>query len=175
MFRLIMPDWRVLIRRTTSETLTEEVVPPYVTQSKGILVWGAISYEGVGPLVLVEETLDSEVYINILREKLKNYFSGLWSDHMVFQHNGAPAHRHSNTQQCLKKKKVNVINWPPQSPDLNIIEDCWNKIKYELRGIAFEVENQWYQISKEFIQSLYSSLPRRIEAVGDAQGGFTKY
>ncbi len=102
---------------------------------------------------------------------------------MIFQHDGAPAHRHSNTQQWLKKKKVNVLNWPSQSPDLNIIEDSWNKIKYELRGIAFEtldelwdeVENQWYQISKELIQSLYSSLPRRIEAVEDVQGGSAKY
>ncbi len=115
MFRLIMPDWRVLIRRTTSETLTEEVVP--LMPPKGILVWGAISHEGVGPLVLVEETLDSEVYINILRYKLKKYFPGLWSEHMVFQHDGAPAHRHSNTQKWLKKKKVNVLNWSPQSPD----------------------------------------------------------
>ncbi len=81
MFRLIMPNGRVLIRRTTNETLTEELVQLYATQSKGILVWGAILYEGVGPLVLVEETFDSEVSLNILRYKLKIFFPGLWSDH----------------------------------------------------------------------------------------------
>jgi len=33
------------------------------------------------------------------------------------------------------------MDWPSQSPDLNIIEDVWNFIKYKLKGRTFDDED----------------------------------
>jgi len=65
------------------------------------------------------------------------------------------------------------MNWPSRSPDLNIIEDVWNEMKWKMRGKNFdnkndlwkEVRKQWLQISPDFINSLYAKLPDRIRAV----------
>ena len=68
-------------------------------------------------------------------------------------------------------------------PDLNIIENVWGKIKYELRNKVFDnvedlwskVRELWLEISREFIDSLYNSIPRRIQAVIHQEGRNTKY
>ena len=77
-----------------------------------------------------------------------------------------------------------VMNWPSRSPDLNIIENVWGRIKYELRNQEFEdVDDLWREIHRlwgeiidaEFVVNLYNSLPRRLEAVIRADGRHTKY
>ena len=35
----------------------------------------------------------------------------------------APAHRRHSTKNFISKKKVELLNWPTRSPDLNIIEN----------------------------------------------------
>ena len=56
-------------------------------------------------------------------------------------------------------------------------------ITFELRGRAFETTDELWEevlsilkaIPQEKILKLYESLPRRIEAVLEAQGSHTKY
>ena len=57
------------------------------------------------------------------------------------------------------------------------------RIKFSLRGQTFETEDelwrelqiQWRNITNEFIEKLYQSMPNRIQAVISSQGGNTKY
>jgi len=37
------------------------------------------------------------------------------------------------------------------------------------------VQKVWNNITPDYLQSLYESMPRRMQAVVDAQGGHTKY
>lgn len=78
-FNLIMPNGRMLVRRTANETLDDDLVQPYASRSKGISVWGAISSDGVGPLFKMEvgTTLDGPTYVSILKYRLKKNFPGL--------------------------------------------------------------------------------------------------
>lgn len=78
---------------------------------------------------------------------------------------------------------MRVLDWPAKSPDLNVIENVWGRIKYNLRATVFESKDHlWAEIVKEwektpldFIRGLYDSLPDRIEAVIEANGGHTRY
>ena len=75
--------------------------------------------------------------------------------------------------------------WPAQSPDLNPIEHLWGYLKsmlaeYEhpssgIQELWKRIEEEWEKISVEECQKLIESMPRRIQAVLRAKGGYTKY
>ena len=72
-----------------------------------------------------------------------------------------------------------------QSPDLNIIENVWLKMKIELHKISKIVDSMdqlydkifqiWTNISVDYIRNLYSSIPKCICKVQTARGYITKY
>lgn len=43
-----------------------------------------------------------------------------------------PKHTSRSTKKWLKKNKVNVLEWPSQSPDFNPIEMFWKDLKKAL-------------------------------------------
>ena len=98
------------------------------------------------------------------------------------------------TPSTLEKKKAKqwfqdheyqIMDWPAQSPDINPIEHIWHHLKRKLAGYEIppkgilelwdKVEEEWNKIPSEVCQNLIESMPRRIEAVLKAKGGYTKY
>src|SRR5260221_12564976 len=78
-----------------------------------------------------------------------------------------------------------VTEWPSQSPDLNPIEHLWNHVKKKLgeyeeppsgvHELWDQFQEEWEKIEPSVCQNLIESMPRRIEAVLKARGGYTKY
>jgi hypothetical protein len=72
-----------------------------------------------------------------------------------------------------------------QSPDLNPIEQLWTHIKRRLADYEIppsgiielweRVEAEWNKIEPKVCQDLIESMPRRVQAVIEAKGGYTKY
>jgi hypothetical protein len=93
----------------------------------------------------------------------------------------------------LEEMAIEVLEWPPYSPDLNPIEHAWSRLKEtiyqidpdiesfngtkkELRKRFTElIEQAWESIGQEYFDRLVESRPRRIEAVIEAGGWYTKY
>ncbi len=77
------------------------------------------------------------------------------------------------------------MQWPSQSPDLNPIEHLWNHVKRKLgeyeepassvQELWDRFQEEWDRIEPSVCQNLIESMPRRIEAVLKAKGGYTKY
>ena len=74
-------------------------------------------------------------------------------------------------------------NWPPNSPDLNIIENVWAYVQAKVNSMGchtFEefkddVITEIRAVPKQYITKLYKSLPKRMAAVIEGEGGKTKY
>lgn len=62
---------------------------------------------------------------------IKKLFQGKNST-FVFQQDGAPPHTAIRTQVALDMEGINVLTWPPNSPDLSPIENVWAIIKERL-------------------------------------------
>ena len=53
---------------------------------------------------------------------------------IIFQHDNAPAHRAFTTKTWFANQQgISLIQWPPNSPDLNPIEHDWQILKKEIR------------------------------------------
>ncbi len=52
----------------------------------------------------------------------------------IFQQDNAPAHSAKKTKIYMKPRGIATLLLPPNSPDLNIIENAWNYIKNQLKN-----------------------------------------
>jgi len=85
----------------------------------------------------------------------------------------------------LEDSGMEVMVWPSQSADLNPIEHLCNHLKrklgeYEIPPKSIQelwerVQMEWNDIPASVCQNLIESMPRRVEAVLKAKGGYTKY
>ena len=70
--------------------------------------------------------------------------------------------------------------WLAQSPDINIMEPLWSVLDSRVisrfpPSSVKQLEEEWYSIPLETIQTLHQSIARRIQAVLQANGGPTPY
>ena len=73
--------------------------------------------------------------------------------------------------------------WPPQSIDLNPIEQVWDlldskidkKPKTSVAALWRSMEESWAKISVEELRKYINTMPVRCHAVISAKGGHTRY
>ena len=145
-----------------------------------IMVWGYIQYEGVQEICRVEGNINSLKYQEVLATSyIPNHKRG-----QILQQDGAPSHTSISTSKFLKAKKIKVLqDWPAQSPDMNIIEHVWGRMKEEawktkpknLDELWEACKTAFFAIPDDFINKLYESLSNRMDAVLQAHGSHTKY
>jgi transposase len=68
----------------------------------------------------------------------------------------------------FESRRVKAMVWPPQSPDLNPIEQVWDFVKSRLeesdrvtvKTIWMELEKAWNMITPELIQRYIGTMAR---------------
>ena len=85
----------------------------------------------------------------------------------------------------FRENRVNVLIWPPQNPDLNIIENVWgfmanivyrNGKQHTSKDLLKQaILDAWSELKTEYIQKLYLSIPKRLLDCLNRKGGYTKY
>lgn len=167
--------------------VSAQEVPPIPTQkySSYVKFWGGIGYYGKSPLVVCDKPFNSNEYIRVLKKGLRGVdqqYDGPWE----LQHDGDRAHTSSETMRWLAARNppVSVLEgWPPNSPDINVIENKWPLLKNavaarepksreELIRVARE---EWSKIDLDSIRTLIDSIPRRLLLLRRAKGGPIAY
>ncbi|MBN3274473.1 TCB2 transposase, partial [Polyodon spathula] len=179
---------RQFVRRRAGERYTNECLQATVKHGGGSLqVWGCISANGVGDLVRINGLLNAEKYRQILIHHAIPSGRHLIGPKFILQHDNDPKHTAKVIKNYLQRKEeqgvLEVMVWPPQSPDLNIIKSVWDYIKREKQlrlpksteELWLVLQDVWANLPAEFLQKLCASVPRRIDAVLKAKGGHTKY
>ena len=83
-------------------------------------------------------------------------------------------------------KDIELLLWPPQSADMNPIENLWDLLKLEVGKLPTATSREqlktriiqaWENLGKrtEVLQSLCDSMPRRIQRLIEVKDGTTKY
>ncbi len=90
---------------------------------QSVMIWGAMSSAGVGPLCFLKTNVTAPVYQEILEHFMLPSADQLFKDaDFIFQQDLAPAHTAKSTKSWLNDHGVTVLDWPANSPDLNPIE-----------------------------------------------------
>ncbi|XP_043516826.1 uncharacterized protein LOC122532274 [Frieseomelitta varia] len=113
-----------------------------------VMVWGCMAANGVGNLVFIDGIMDKMNYLNILWGHLSSSATKLQLvSNYYFQHDNDSKHTAYIVKQWALYNTPHVLSIPPQSPDVNPIENLWTEIERRLKKIW----EDWY---KNFMEKL---------------------
>ena len=92
-----------------------------------IIVWGCIAASGIGRPKLVSKMMNETKYIDVMENQMLPSARSLFSDNdWIFQDDNAPYHHAKKVHHWYETHKVERMDLPAQSPNLNPIENLWN-------------------------------------------------
>ena len=165
--------------------LTPEVFSNTQSHPKKIMIWCAIWWNFKSNLVIFDKSVNSEVYIddvifnsNVVEDADARWGVGNW----IFQQDNAPSHNSKVTKAVLKELDINVLDWPPYSTDLNVIEVVWAIMEKRIEKINPKnidelkqcISDVWEGLTWQIINGLINTMESRIQTV-NANPGQTIY
>jgi hypothetical protein len=153
-------DGRKWVWKKQEESLSDRLVSGTLKFGRGsLMLWNCMFWEGCGYACQIKGKMDGELYVHILEVNLEaslEYYRKEREDFTFQQDN-------KRAQDWFKDKKIDVLPWPAQSPDLNPIEHLWNHLKLRLeeyeeapRGIKElweRIDKEWNKIEPEVCQN----------------------
>lgn len=157
-------------------------------QLQRVMLWGSISSKGVGPLVVITGTMNANKYQETLHQHLVPQINRWYGRHRhscVFQQDNAPCHKAASVLDFFRQRGIDVMDWPPYSPDLSPIENMWAIVKQKLHQLPFHSKEELVEKLQELwhhdpgiadaCAAVMKSMPSRIQACLKAHGGPIKY
>ena len=187
-FNLFGSDGARWCRRGVGEEFHSRNVQKQVKYGGGhVMVWGCITAKGFGRLHRICGKMNAAVYCQILEEALLGTISdhSLNSAQIIFQQDNDPKHTSAAARKWFNAHNITVLPWAPSSPDMNIIENVWSQLDIRVHSRKVLPHNkeemwnalleEWQNLSIEYANTLYDSMPDRVTALKQAKGSFTKY
>ena len=148
-----------------------------------------ISYNrGVTMIKHIMQQLNGPLYAYIIREN--TFENGVANtDSRTIIQDGDPSQNSSVAVKAFTKKKIKLFGIPARSPDINVIENLFHKIKKDLNADAkkhflkketkeqfqVRVERIIQNVPHEYVNNLIDSLPKRMDQLIIGSGDRLKY
>jgi hypothetical protein len=135
MFALINTNRKEFYWKYKADPLNEDHIKKSLKfGGDSVLAWGCITSSGVRELIRIKGIMDSDKYIEVLSNGLLRTMEkfGLNTENVIFMQDNDPKYTSKKTKEWLKINKINCLEWKPQSPDMNPIENLWDIIDRRL-------------------------------------------
>ena len=99
------------------------------------MVWGCVTAMGLGRIIKIDGNMDGPLYTEILNDDVLGTLKdlGIKKKDVYFQQDNDPKHTSRVAREWFKKNKLDVLDWAPSSPDMNIIEHVWEYFNKRVR------------------------------------------
>ncbi|GFX72247.1 tc1-like transposase protein [Trichonephila clavipes] len=119
----------------------------------------------IGKLCFIDGIMTARTYIDILRHILQSSAQKCGLGTFVFQQDNDPKHTANFTREWLLYNSPRQLKTPPQSPDINPIENLWHKLDIEVRKHKISCKDElkrillqeWYKIPNSTTKTLVFS------------------
>lgn len=159
------------------------------------MFWGAFRFNQrtkLTPLTPDGSSLGGGITATVIRQTYTDQLPQLLRIGDIFMHDNAPVHTAYIIRNLLQQMQIEVMIWPPYSPDLNPIENLWALMKTIIHERHPELMNApdndetlclliqaaieaWDSINNHVLENLCNTMPHRMLAVLAADGWYTKY
>lgn len=150
-------------------------------------VWGCMAGDYKLHVYRVDKHFNSALYQYQLRRVAIPMMRRTYNGEFIFQQDNARIHTTIRIRNLFVEENLNVLQWPPYSPDLSPIENLWALLKKRtIQRVrqAWPTSNEtFFDVIKEeaaaidasVIKSLYDGMPRRIRQLISNNFGNTTY
>ncbi|KAF2883208.1 hypothetical protein ILUMI_22961 [Ignelater luminosus] len=91
----------------------------------------------------------------------------------IFQQDRDPKDTPKVVQEWFSSNGIEVLEWPAQSPDLDLIERLWSVLKVDvarcrprnIRQLKEIIKKEWAKIDSNLAQKLVAFMPRCCQAI----------
>jgi transposase len=148
---------------------------------------GCISHDCKLDLVPIQGDLTGYQYIrDVLQPVVVPHFDNHpLATRPVYMDDNARPHRSRAVTAYLQSEAVTSVPWPAMSSDMNPIEHIWDMLGRRMLAKEPPVQNnrqleaalyrEWQQLSQQDIRRLTGGMRRKVEAVIQSRGGYTRY
>jgi transposase len=162
------------------------------------MFWACINGDtrrtGLIPMDGDPESPRGGVTSRVIQSTYSTYLPSILSNRSdaIFMHDNASTHTAHIVRDLLNEIDVEVMQWPPHSPDLNPIENLWGLLKRRLLELFPELydmpnneetriylisaaQHTWFQIDPDILRKLSMSMCNRVQAIIESKGWYTTY
>ena len=182
-FNLFRNDGKNNVKRYIGERLSAKCTKKTVKFGGGsVMVFGMFSSQGTTPLVRLQTRVNAQIYKNIVQDHVP-IIQNSGFDRATFMQDNVPCHKAKVVMGYLSEQDFEIMDWPPQSPGLNPIENLWKTLGLKVmernltntEDLWVKLQKEWSKITIEDCLELILNCCRRCAAVIESTGSFTKY